>query len=663
MRQRIISKAPLIVAIIICTAPAVRAYQLQAWGSNSDGQVSSVPAGDTYVAVAAGDAHGLALRSDGTVVAWGRNRYGECSVPAGTYRAIAAGADFSLAIRTDGTLAAWGHNADGQVSRVPVGSDFAAVEGGESFAVALRTNGSIVAWGNDRWGQVSGTPKGTGFVAVVAGDGHAVALRSNGALVAWGYWGAIVGTPTSSDFTALGAGGEFCVALRRDGSLVAWGSDWRGYGVSRAPAGNDYIAVTAGYLHGLALKKDGSLVGWGAGRDSSSHPNWGQANPPTGKNYTAVAAGLYFSLALTGEAVAAEIADDFNDNRQGRLWTLINDNPVNCWLDEINQRLELRATAHTRATSAYYLSEGWQVDTTRDFTLKVDFHVRRDLEATGQVLLGLAPDKGDREGCHVVFGAGCSQFRPYLWLETIDGAQPKTDFAERPQLEGVLYVSYEAALDRLYVSTTGYGARNAWRTVPGLLGASWGSRPLYLYLGGGSDGQTIGSGDAWLDNFAVETGGPARPTLRNVERFWSPVLQQHFYTMDPAERDLLLRSQRRMWTHEGPVFQAADVASDPGLAPVYRFWSVQGAGHFYTLDPTESEALMIKFAHLWTFEGVAFFAYPEGSQPPTSKAVHRFWRPRDNSHFYTIDPAEQDLLLKEYAKVYTYEGVAFYAFE
>jgi hypothetical protein len=35
------------------------------------------------VAIAAGNVHSLALKADGTVVAWGNNYYGECNVPVG----------------------------------------------------------------------------------------------------------------------------------------------------------------------------------------------------------------------------------------------------------------------------------------------------------------------------------------------------------------------------------------------------------------------------------------------------------------------------------------------------------------------------------------------------------------------------------------------------
>jgi hypothetical protein len=72
------------------------------------------------VAVAAGVDHSLALKSDGTVVAWGGNSSGQTNVPAGLGNlvAVAAGFQFSLALKNDGTVVAWG--ASGPTS-VPVG--------------------------------------------------------------------------------------------------------------------------------------------------------------------------------------------------------------------------------------------------------------------------------------------------------------------------------------------------------------------------------------------------------------------------------------------------------------------------------------------------------------------------------------------------------------
>ena len=62
------------------------------------------------IGIAAGMAHNLALKADGTVIAWGYNYFGQCNVPAGLTNVVAikAGANFSLALKSDGTLTAWG---------------------------------------------------------------------------------------------------------------------------------------------------------------------------------------------------------------------------------------------------------------------------------------------------------------------------------------------------------------------------------------------------------------------------------------------------------------------------------------------------------------------------------------------------------------------------
>jgi hypothetical protein len=70
------------------------------------------------VAVAAGGDHALALKVDGTVVAWGNNSRGQTNVPGGLTNAmaIAAGYAHSIALRNDGTVIAWGDNTYGQTN-------------------------------------------------------------------------------------------------------------------------------------------------------------------------------------------------------------------------------------------------------------------------------------------------------------------------------------------------------------------------------------------------------------------------------------------------------------------------------------------------------------------------------------------------------------------
>jgi len=73
------------------------------------------PAGITgVVSISCTWEHTVALREDGTVVAWGRNDYGQATVPVGLDRvvAVSAGAFHSLALRDDGTVVSWGVQDD-----------------------------------------------------------------------------------------------------------------------------------------------------------------------------------------------------------------------------------------------------------------------------------------------------------------------------------------------------------------------------------------------------------------------------------------------------------------------------------------------------------------------------------------------------------------------
>jgi hypothetical protein len=89
-------------------------------------------------AVAAGSSHSLALKSNGTVVAWGRTS-GETAVPAGLtgVTAIAAGSFHSLALKSNGAVVAWGGSREGETD-VPAGlTDVTAIAAGEEHSVAV----------------------------------------------------------------------------------------------------------------------------------------------------------------------------------------------------------------------------------------------------------------------------------------------------------------------------------------------------------------------------------------------------------------------------------------------------------------------------------------------------------------------------------------------
>jgi hypothetical protein len=209
---------------------------VRAWGDAS--AVSSLPADlGPVIAVAAGSSHALAIRSDGTVRAWGFNCCGQTNVPAdlGPVKAIAAEGWQSMALRRDGVVRAWGFNSYGQ-SNVP--SDLGpvtAISSGGEFSSALTAAGAVRVWGTSYDG-VQAIPAGMGAVrAISAGSYHMLAIRS-------------------------------------DGTVAAWGGN--GYGQTNVPVGlGPVTAVAAGTGHSLALMPDGSVRGWGSN-------NYGQITPP-----------------------------------------------------------------------------------------------------------------------------------------------------------------------------------------------------------------------------------------------------------------------------------------------------------------------------------------------------------------------------------------------
>ena len=102
-------------------------YPIIAWGRDVEGQISGVPEGNDFIDVAAGKYHGLAIRSSGSLAAWGYNDYGQCNVPEGNdFIAIAGGSRHSLALRSNGSLIGFGDNAQNQID-VPEGNDFVAI--------------------------------------------------------------------------------------------------------------------------------------------------------------------------------------------------------------------------------------------------------------------------------------------------------------------------------------------------------------------------------------------------------------------------------------------------------------------------------------------------------------------------------------------------------
>jgi hypothetical protein len=140
------------------------------------------------VAVVTGFFHSLALRSDGTVAAWGTSTnindigtgdsYGQAVVPTGLSNvvAVAGGGWHSVALRSDGSVKAWGRDDYGQ-AETPAGlSNVVAVAAGAAHNTALRADGTVAAWGFNTYGQTN-VPAGlSNVVQVAAGSVNSLAL-------------------------------------------------------------------------------------------------------------------------------------------------------------------------------------------------------------------------------------------------------------------------------------------------------------------------------------------------------------------------------------------------------------------------------------------------------------------------------------------------------
>jgi alpha-tubulin suppressor-like RCC1 family protein len=322
---------------------------LWAWGNNGNGQIGDGTFGanilrpaqvgtDTrWNRVAAGANHTVAVKTDGTLWAWGYNWDGEIGngtsganvllpVQVGTgtqWASVAAGANHTLAIKTDGTLWAWGYNGSGQIGngtsgtnvlspvQVGTGTQWASVAAGANHTVAIKTDRTLWAWGGNPYGQLGNGTSGTnvlapvqvgsGYLSVAAGTGHTVAIMTDGTLWAWGYnplgqlgngtFGTNVLSPvqigTNSNWTSVAAGDSHTDAIKTDGTLWAWGYNGSGQigngtsgtnVLSPAQVGSGYVSVAAGTGYTVGIRPDGTLWTWG-NNGNGQIGNGGTASP------------------------------------------------------------------------------------------------------------------------------------------------------------------------------------------------------------------------------------------------------------------------------------------------------------------------------------------------------------------------------------------------
>ena len=232
---------------------------LWSWGYNGYGQLGNGGTVDAaapqqvgallgWQRISAGYRHTMALQADGSLWSWGDNAAGQLGgdrpngsnltpgsvVDGSVWNKVAAGAFHTLAIKSDGTLWAWGYGSDHQLgdgtiySRpVPVAigqdTDWTEVSGGYRHSAAVKQNGTLWTWGDNSYGQL--------------GNGGTTALSVPGR------------AGTASDWQSLSVGQDYSTAVKSDGSLWSWGLNASGQvgnaGAGQPGSGGTQVAAPA----------------------------------------------------------------------------------------------------------------------------------------------------------------------------------------------------------------------------------------------------------------------------------------------------------------------------------------------------------------------------------------------------------------------------------
>jgi alpha-tubulin suppressor-like RCC1 family protein len=321
----------------------LQGWGYNAYGAVGDGSTidrsSPVQIGalTTWSQIATGGQYSMATKIDGTLWTWGYNQFGQLGngEPVGTYPSgrvsspvqvgalttwlsIAAGYSHSLAIKTDGTLWSWGGNYGtgmGQLglgdtafrsSPVQIGAltTWSKIAGGSLHTIAVKTDGTMWAWGSGGSGRLGlgnttdySSPKQIGALTtwskIAAASSTSAAIKTDGTLWSWGYnYYGNVGDGTTiyrsspvqigalTTWSSIDGGDGYTLAIKTDGTLWSWGYNTTygnlgdGTTISKSSpvqvgALTNWSMVSAGNLTSAAIKTDGTLWTWGANGSGS----------------------------------------------------------------------------------------------------------------------------------------------------------------------------------------------------------------------------------------------------------------------------------------------------------------------------------------------------------------------------------------------------------
>lgn len=230
------------------------------------------------VSVSAGRTHALAVTTEGKVVAWGSNGYGQLGSGVTVFETekpvavtgmnnalsvtVGGGGSFALVVKSDHSLWACGINDRGQLGNgttqgsaeyIKIMDDVSRAEAGENFAFAVKQDGTLWAWGANDRGQLGDGTTIDRLSPVKVADGIAdtnayYALTTDGRMLE-------IGNGFAEAATGVSRIVDYNLAIMTDGTLwkcsVKYDDDYITGDVVDAWSYNDNMYY--------AIKNDGSL--------------------------------------------------------------------------------------------------------------------------------------------------------------------------------------------------------------------------------------------------------------------------------------------------------------------------------------------------------------------------------------------------------------------
>lgn len=277
--------------------------------------------------------HTVGLCTDGTVLAAGRNDYGQCDVDDWTdIVAISASGYHTVGLKADGTVVAVGMNAHGQCD-VSGWTDIVAIlaegepfieQNGEipiGYTVGLKSDGTLITTGANNYGQCD-VSEWTDVINLTSDNVryenstsvHVVGLRVDGTVLIAGEntknWSASVSEWT--DIVSVSINSQRIVGLRSDGTTIYTSTDqvrW-GYDPTRYDASGwtDIVQIYNSLQHTIALRKDGTVIALGNDflYDHSPVSHW--------KDIVSINVNNSYSVALKADGTVIGVG--YDDQRQ-----------------------------------------------------------------------------------------------------------------------------------------------------------------------------------------------------------------------------------------------------------------------------------------------------------------------------------------------------------